>query len=221
MNQDEQEKLNRLLDRLPKGDYPLDQWLAEDETATYDALVAERRRRLTLRRWAAVAAGIVIVIGIGAVLTLNGGRGQQPQPVAVATVSGQAPVGRDVTDVRGATNSAAVTDSSTATGSRGAANSLAHANASGPAATTPYATATPYAATAPALAGSRRLTPIDSLTDIVARIEAGLQGISDSCYQANVEKLIRADVRLQHLVNRLVLEGIMADTTLQTAAIKD
>lgn len=217
MNQDEQEKLNRLLDRLPKSDYPLDQWLAEDETATYDALVAERRRRLTLRRWAAVAAGIVIVIGIGAVLTLNGGRGQQPQPVAVATVSGQAPVGRDVTDVRGATNSAAVTDSSTATGSRGAANSLAHANASGPAAATPYAATTP----APASAGSRRLTPIDSLTDIVARIEAGLQGISDSCYQANVEKLIRADARLQHLVNRLVLEGIMADTTLQTAAIKD
>ena len=217
MNQDEQEKLNRLLDRLPKSDYPLDQWLAADETATYDALVAERRRRLTLRRWAAVAAGIVIVIGIGAVLTLNGGRGQQPQPVAVATVSGQAPVGRDVTDVRGATNSAAVTDSSTATGSRGAANSLAHANASGPAAATPYAATTP----APASAGSRRLTPIDSLTDIVARIEAGLQGISDSCYQANVEKLIRADARLQHLVNRLVLEGIMADTTLQTAAIKD
>ena len=217
MNQDEQEKLNRLLDRLPKSDYPLDQWLAEDETATYDALVAERRRRLTLRRWAAVAAGIVIVIGIGAVLTLNGGRGQQPQPVAVATVSGQAPVGRDVTDVRGATNSAAATDSSTATGSRGAANSLAHANASGPAAATPYAATTP----APASAGSRRLTPIDSLTDIVARIEAGLQGISDSCYQANVEKLIRADARLQHLVNRLVLEGIMADTTLQTAAIKD
>jgi len=217
MNQDEQEKLNRLLDRLPKSDYPLDQWLAEDETATYDALVAERRRRLTLRRWAAVAASIVIIIGIGAVLTLNGGRGQQPQPVAVATVSGQAPVGRDVTDVRGATNSAAATDSSTATGSRGAANSLAHANASGPAAATPYAATTP----APASAGSRRLTPIDSLTDIVARIEAGLQGISDSCYQANVEKLIRADARLQHLVNRLVLEGIMADTTLQTAAIKD
>ena len=217
MNQDEQEKLNRLLDRLPKSDYPLDQWLAEDETATYDALVAERRRRLTLRRWAAVAASIVIVIGIGAVLTLNGGRGQQPQPAAVATVSGQAPVGRDVTDVRGATNSAAATDSSTATGSRGAANSLAHANASGPAAATPYAATTP----APASAGSRRLTPIDSLTDIVARIEAGLQGISDSCYQANVEKLIRADARLQHLVNRLVLEGIMADTTLQTAAIKD
>lgn len=217
MNQDEQEKLNRLLDRLPKSDYPLDQWLAEDETATYDALVAERRRRLTLRRWAAVAAGIVIVIGIGAVLTLNGGRGQQPQPAAVATVSGQAPVGRDVTDVRGATNSAAVTDSSTATGSRGAANSLAHANASGPAAATPYAATTP----APASAGSRRLTPIDSLTDIVTRIESGLQGISDSCYQANVEKLIRADARLQHLVNRLVLEGIMADTTLQTAAIKD
>ena len=220
MNQDEQEKLNRLLDRLPKGDYPLDQWLAEDETATYDALVAERRRRLTLRRWAGVAASIVIVIGICAVLTLNGGRGQQPQPVAIATVSGQAPVGRDVTDVRVATNSPAATDSSTATGSRGAANSLAHANASGPAAT-PYATATPYAATAPASAGSRRLTPIDSLTDIGARIEAGLQGISDSCYQANVEKLIRADARLQHLVNRLVLEGIMADTTLQTAAIKD
>ena len=58
MNQDEQEKLNRLLDRLPKGDYPLDQWLAEDETATYDALVAERRRRLIVSKTCRMTTGI-------------------------------------------------------------------------------------------------------------------------------------------------------------------
>ena len=61
------------------------------------------------------------------------------------------------------------------------------------------------------------MTPIDSLTDIIAHIESSMQGVRDSCYIANVEKLIRVDDRLQRLVNDLILEGMMNTPTAQVA----
>lgn len=61
------------------------------------------------------------------------------------------------------------------------------------------------------------MTPIDSLTDIIAHIESSMQGVRDSCYMANVEKLIRVDDRLQRLVNDLILEGMMNMPTAQVA----
>lgn len=64
-----------------------------------------------------------------------------------------------------------------------------------------------------------KMTPIDSLTDIIARIESGLQQVRDSCYLANVEKLIRADDQLQKLVNNLILDGILTDSTTRVATI--
>lgn len=65
----------------------------------------------------------------------------------------------------------------------------------------------------------RSMTPIDSLADIVARLEVEMQGISDSCYLANVEKLIKADDQLQKLVNNLILDGILTDTITRVAII--
>lgn len=70
----------------------------------------------------------------------------------------------------------------------------------------------------PMTAGAK-MTPIDSLTDIIARIESGLQQVRDSCYLANVEKLIRADDQLQKLVNNLILDGILTDSTTRVATI--
>ena len=63
------------------------------------------------------------------------------------------------------------------------------------------------------------MTPIDSLTDIIAHIESSMQGVRDSCYIANVEKLIRVDDRLQRLVNELILEGMMSEQTVSVVQI--
>ncbi len=59
--------------------------------------------------------------------------------------------------------------------------------------------------------------PADSMEYYIAKIEAGLEAVSESCYEANVERLIRADARLGQLVNRLLLNGIIADSLRQTA----
>ena len=52
----------------------------------------------------------------------------------------------------------------------------------------------------------------DSLEYYISKVEQNLANIRDSCYEAHVERLIRADNRLQQLVNQLILDGIIADT---------
>lgn len=49
------------------------QWLTEDETATYDRIVSQRKRRAMMRRWTAVAAVAIIFISLGVVLLGNSG----------------------------------------------------------------------------------------------------------------------------------------------------
>lgn len=57
----------------------------------------------------------------------------------------------------------------------------------------------------------------DSLEYYISRVEAQLSKISDSCYEAQVERLIRADDRLSRLVNRIIMDGIITDTLRHTA----
>lgn len=52
----------------------------------------------------------------------------------------------------------------------------------------------------------------DSLNYYISKVEQSLADIRDSCYQVNVERLIRADAHLQRLVNQLILDGMLADT---------
>ena len=80
MNEDMEKKLDQLLADMPKREYDLDAWLAEDETATFDRIVSEQKKPeenapasfvakiKPLHRWIAVAAYLVLIIGIAATL---------------------------------------------------------------------------------------------------------------------------------------------------------
>ena len=70
------------------------------------------------------------------------------------------------------------------------------------------------------VASEVRMTPADSLAELLAHIEEKMLDIRDSCYLVNVEQQIRGDRRLQHLVNRHLLEGILSDTTMHFANIE-
>ncbi len=50
----------------PTSDNDIDTWLSEDETATYDAIIRQRHRRIFAVRWAAAAIfiGLVFVMGM-------------------------------------------------------------------------------------------------------------------------------------------------------------
>ena len=74
MNEDMEKKLDQLLAEMPKREYDLDAWLAEDETAEFNRIVSEQRvssaktaenKQRTLWRWVAAAACFLLIIGIG------------------------------------------------------------------------------------------------------------------------------------------------------------
>ena len=62
MNEDMEKKLDQLLADMPKREYDLDAWLAEDETAEFDRIVSKQR---PLWRWVAAAACFLLIIGVG------------------------------------------------------------------------------------------------------------------------------------------------------------
>ena len=62
MNEDMEKKLDQLLADMPKREYDLDAWLAEDETAKFDRIVSKQR---PLWRWVAAAACFLLIIGVG------------------------------------------------------------------------------------------------------------------------------------------------------------
>lgn len=74
MNEDMEKKLDQLLAEMPKREYDLDAWLAEDETAEFNRIVSEQRvssaktaesKQRPLWRWVAAAASIILIIGVG------------------------------------------------------------------------------------------------------------------------------------------------------------
>ena len=74
MNEDMEKKLDQLLAEMPKREYDLDAWLAEDETAEFDRIVSEQHipssktaesKQRTLWRWVAAAACFLLIIGVG------------------------------------------------------------------------------------------------------------------------------------------------------------
>ena len=193
MNQETDKKLDQLLANLPKQQYDMDAWLIEDETETFDRIVSQRRRKVWTWRWIAAAVVVGLFFAVGSMLEKQTTATLPP----VAHVEKQEPVSQPLP----------IQEQEPV---------LAEVITPKDAAPRAKAMQKKVAATQPA---THRMTPIDSLTDIIAHIESSMQGVRDSCYIANVEKLIRVDDRLQRLVNELILEGMVSEPTTSTAFI--
>ena len=190
MNQnDTEKKLDQLLNSLPKPQYDVEAWLAEEHTEEFDRIVNQRRRKTWLR-WGSIAA----TVGLLCMMVFMKGKEEE----TVLHVPGILAVHVNV----------AYPHSHVATEEEKLAEAV-------PPQASPQKRKSPQ--TAVPHSAVRQMTPIDSLADIVERIELAMQGVRDSCYMANVEKLMHTDDRLQHLVNQLILEGITADPDINTA----
>ena len=88
MNIEDEKKLDRLLDNMPKPQYDLDAWLEEDETMAFDRIVSKQHRQPKAWRWLAAAASLVLIIGIGAMIWPT----TDKAPKEVATVIEPKPV---------------------------------------------------------------------------------------------------------------------------------
>ena len=184
-NNDMEKKLDQLLAGLPKPQYDTDTWLIEDHTAEFDRIVRQRRRKVWGRRLAAAAAviGALCVIGTKLEKQTDIPQTQVTHKTTQPIVVQPQPEEPLLVEV---------------TPERKAPQKA-------------WTQKTKKAAAAQPT--SRQMTPVDSLADIIAHIETSMQGVRDSCYIANVEKLIRVDDRLQRLVNELLLEDIVNEPT--------
>lgn len=83
MNQNMEQEFDQLLTSLSKKEYPLKKWMEEDETETFDRIVGKRKRDRSIRRWIAVAACLVVLVGFATVAKLSQRQqqAQLPQPV--------------------------------------------------------------------------------------------------------------------------------------------
>jgi len=171
-----------------KGHEETDLWLAEDETATYDRLVAKRHSRRRTVRWA-VAAVLTVFIAAGAIVLWP--HDESPaggDTIAVHRTEAKTAVGPDAKPAAGPEPAAPVTHAPVV-----AQQSDATRAKSGATRVKARATHSPKAA-----------NTTDSLQYYIARLEQELAQVTDSSYTAKAEQIIRADARLQRLVRRIM-----------------
>jgi hypothetical protein len=83
MNKDIERKLDQLLNDYPQPDYPLDEWLSEDETEEFDRIVRMQKRHKVMWRWVAIAACFMVAVGIGTTMLMK----EVPLPVDSSMVA--------------------------------------------------------------------------------------------------------------------------------------
>lgn len=197
----EEQKMLRDIIRPVAGEPDTDAWLMEDMTEEYDRLVAGRRRRTLFVRFAAAAAVIAFVFIMG--VKLGNKSGEDMPVVAKVEINHKAKAG--IASVAQIANkeSQAVQE---------ATPEPAEKRAMAPAAVRPDVSEPDLLASAAAeKATVADMTLSDSLTDIIERIERGLENVSDSVYMARVEELIESDSRLQKLMRKVLVEKITRD----------
>ena len=164
-----------------KGHEETDLWLAEDETETYDRLVAKRHSRRRTIRWA-VAAVLTVFIAAGAIVLWP--HDESPaggDTIAAHETKAESAVGPEAKTAAGQEPAAPVTHAPVVAQQSGATRAKARATHSPKAANT-----------------------TDSLQYYIARLEQELAQVTDSGYTAKAEQIIRADARLQRLVRRIM-----------------
>lgn len=196
----------------PTSDNDIDTWLSEDETATYDAIIRQRHRRIFAVRWAAAAIfiGLVFVMGMhfghnttysdstehNSMTVLNATSdtpsttclmSPPSQPQHTSTQTGpQSPTSNQASEKRKETPKTPTAPPSLATA-------------------IPNITASNTVTTAVTPAG---MTAADSMTILLERMERDLDNLSDSVYLAHVEQIIKADARFQKLMNKIIINNI-------------
>lgn len=162
-----------------------DQWLLEDETETYDRIVRQRRSRRMVR-WA-VAAVVAALMMAGAVVLWSRYESAVSRDAIAEHGALTAPAG----DTRNVGRDAMAAHS---TKTLPVAPALTKKMAPKRMTTTPAA---------------KVANTADSLQIYIERLEQELAQVSDSTYTEKAEQIIRADARLQRLVQRIMIGEIV------------
>ena len=181
----EEEHLIAQMLRHPQSDEAC--WLTDDETAVYDRIVSQRHARRTRLHWAAAAA-IVLVLAVGTLVLWP--RHTKEQQVATITV---------------ATGTSAEPNLSTSA-SVAEPKPTAAPVAAAPEPATPKTAPRQVAKRAKAhQASTHQPSVTDSLQYYIVRLEKELETVNENTYAVKAEEVIRADARLQRLVQRIMI----------------
>ena len=176
------EEEHQIAQLLRPSDNEMAQWLAEDETAAYDQIVSSRHAKRHALRWAA-AAVVTILLTAGAFVLWTKDTGTDTSRTH-STTSVPTPVTAQ-------------------------ADSAVHRE-DAPIEAKPRtlaATPHPIKRTVHQQAASSSTTA-DSLQIYIERLERELAQVTDSSYTTKAEQIIRADARLQRLVQRIMMGEI-------------
>lgn len=211
--------------QLQSLDEQIDLWLAEDLTDEYDRIVAEQEaaihrpqfyRRLAI--WLSAAAAIALLAGMGLWLWPRTEQPQRAQKVALPT--DRTEEGKEwSTDSRHAgerslASAQALPGSRSTSGGEGKAIPPTEARTATARFQKKKETAetrsdTPERpATAAHNATAAHKATADSLDYYLARLEKMLDDMGDSVYQERAEQIIRADVRLQRIVQKVYMNEL-------------
>lgn len=173
-----------LVAKMLQQEEAMDRWLTEDETAEYDRIVSQRRARRRVLRWA-VAAVAVVLVAAGAAMLWPGEQASD----AVAEQKAEELTEPMIHDAEPVV-------------------------ADGEASVAVIAPAKP--AVSPKKVSKRvnqetKATTTDSLQYYIARLEKELENVNESTYAAKAEEVLRADARLQKLVQRIMMGELTKD----------
>ncbi|MBQ3698529.1 MAG: hypothetical protein II886_01320 [Prevotella sp.] len=173
-----------LVAKMLQQEEAMDRWLTEDETEKYDRIVSLRRARRRVLRWA-VAAVAVVLVAAGAAMLWPGEQASD----AVAEQKAE-----EVTEPMIHDAEPVVAD--------------------GEASVAVIAPSSP--AVSPKKVSKRvnqetKATTTDSLQYYIARLEKELENVNESTYAAKAEEVLRADARLQKLVQRIMMGELTKD----------
>ncbi len=186
-----------LLAQMLQQQEDVSRWLTEDETETYDRIVSLRDNRRRLIRWSAAA---IILFAVVAGLVVLWPQTEQNTMNNMAQVNKVSPAPITTTNKIPQTTPApaATTDSISTTQAT-------------------KVTESPKILVAKA---KKKVTTntAESLQIYIARLEQELEQVTDSSYTAKAEEIIRADARLQKLVQRIMI-GEIEKSNLPTEAM--
>lgn len=183
LNEQTTSEEEHLVAQMLQQEENMEQWLTEDETAEYDSIVNQRRTKHRTLRWAA-AAVIVAFIAMGAIVLW-------PREQASDVVAEQKtkeiiePVIREAEPVvRNLEPSVATASPKPAVSPKGGAKRVKR---------------------------QQKANTTDSLQYYIARLEKELENVNESTYTAKAEEVLRADARLQKLVQRIMMGELTKD----------
>ena len=173
-----------LVAKMIQQEEDMEQWLTEDESEEYDRIVSQRIAKRHYLRWA-VAAVIVAFVAVGTIVLW-------PKEQASSIIAEQKK--KEVTETVIREAEPVVAD---------VTPSVAMTTSSKPAASPNKVLKR--------VKQQQKADTTDSLQYYIAHLEKELENVNESTYTAKAEEVLRADARLQKLVQRIMMGELTKD----------